>query len=105
MIWNLIHPGMTPEHLGLIPSFISEADPRSAAEQFDANYKFGGWKPMAGFTLHRDGSPRNWTLTYPGDPVLPVLAYAHLRDEIILFFPYSWIAVVSADGFEVARMD
>lgn len=105
MIWHLVHPHMTLEHLGLIPSFVSEDDPRPAAEQFDERYKFGGWRPMDGFKLRRDGSPQNWTLTYPGDPALPVLAYAHLRDEIILFFPYSWVAVVSADGFEVSRMD
>lgn len=105
MIWNLTHPNMTPEHLGFIPSFVNEADPRSAIEQFNENYQFGGWKPVGGFELRRDGAPKNWTLTYPGDPALPVLAYAHLRDEIILFFPHSWVAVVSGDGFEVSRMD
>lgn len=105
MIWYLTHPNMTLEHLGLIPAFVSESDPRSAAEQFDENYQFGGWQPFEGFELHRDGTPRNWTITYPGDPALPVLAYAHLRDEIILFFPHSWVAVVSDDGFEISRMD
>lgn len=51
MRWVLFHPKMTPEMLGLIPSFLSESDPRPAREQFDENYQHGGgWRPLPNFT-------------------------------------------------------
>jgi hypothetical protein len=47
--------GHDPEELGLLPDFIDQNDPRSAREQFDANYGHGGgWHPIDGF-IHRKG--------------------------------------------------
>lgn len=100
--WEMLHPRMTMSHLGLLPDMISHHDPRPAKEQLDSNYQHGGgWSPMRGFTLQEDNS-----LTYPGDPPLPPRAQAKLREELIVFYDYAWVAVIQPDrSFEVCRMD
>ncbi len=102
MIWEMRHPRASIDMLGLIPTFLSEADPRPAREQLDANYRHGGgWIPHPGFAMLPGGA-----LAYPGDPDLPLLAEARLRGEVVRFYECSWVAVVAPDGsFEVARMD
>ena len=66
MRWLLVHPAVTEEVLGWLPSFLSEDDPRSAREQLDANYKYGGgWDPI----LITDQG-----LEFPDDPPQPLLA-------------------------------
>ena len=43
-----------PDDLGLLPSMLSEHDPRPAREQFDARYGHGGgWRPFTGFRFDR----------------------------------------------------
>lgn len=100
--WHLLHREVTPETLGYIPGWLSEADPRPAAEQLNEHYAHGGgWQPFHGFTLGEGN-----ILQYPGDPPIKPLAFARLRDEAILFYPYSWVAIVQPDlSFEVCRMD
>lgn len=105
--WTLLHPAMTPDALGFIPGWLSEADPRPAAAQLNDYYRHGGgWNPFHGFELRANNS-----LKYPGDPALRPLAQAHLREELILFYSHSWVAIVQppdASGhraFEVSRMD
>lgn len=100
--WVMLHPQATIETLGYIPFFISEADPRPAREQFDANYQHGGgWTSFKGFTMLPDGS-----LSYPGDPPVPLLAETKLRDEVIRFYLHSWVAIIQPDGsYDIARMD
>lgn len=100
--WEFLHPQMTFDHLGAIPSFVDDHDPRSAREQLDTAYKFaGGWQPFHGHVLGSDNS-----LKYPGDPPLTPLAQARLRDELIVFYPHSWVAVIQPDrSYEVCRMD
>lgn len=90
-------------HLGFIPSFLSEYDPRPAREQLDQNYAHGGgWSPMPGWQLQSDGE----SLRYPGDPVLHPLAEAKLRDETIRFYDCAFVAIFQPDGsFEVDRLD
>lgn len=102
MIWKLLHPQMTLEALGFIPSFLSEDDPRPAQEQFNEKYGFaGGWDPFPGFTMLSDGS-----LEYLGDPPLLPLAETKLRDEVIRYYNHSWVAVIQPDGsYEISRMD
>lgn len=102
MKWEFHHPQMTPDHLGLIPSFLSENDPRPAKEQIhDAYAHGGGWNSFKGFEMLADGS-----IKYPGDPAHRVLAQTQLRDEIIRYYDYSWLAIVQPDGsFEIARID
>lgn len=99
--WKFLDRRMTMAHLGYIPYWLSESNPKSAAKQIDEGYAFGGWSPFKGFTLEADNS-----LSYPGDPDMPPLAEARLRDELIVFYPHSWVAVIQPDrSFEVARID
>lgn len=95
-------PDFDEEYLGMIPYFLTPADPRPAREQFDENYQHGGgWKVFKGHSMDPDG-----TLHYPGDPALPPLAEAKLRDETIRFYDYAWVSITQPDGtFEVCRMD
>jgi hypothetical protein len=86
--------------LGFIPSFVSDADPRPAKEQFDSNY-ISGWQPFPGFKM-----TRGHVLHYTGDNPLKPIAMARLRDEIIVVYPYAWVAIIQPDStFEVCRMD
>lgn len=99
--WELLHPRMTEEHLGYLPSFLFESDPRSAKEQFNERYTFGGFRPFEGFKLGEDNS-----LRYPGDPPMFPLAQVKLRDELIVLYRHAWVAIIQKDrSFEVARMD
>jgi hypothetical protein len=95
-------PGLR-DQLGIIPSFLSEDDPRPAKEQFDANYDHGGgWRPMPGFTLDR----LTLELDYSGDPPMRPIALMRLRDEVILVYPYSFVLILQRDrSFEICRMD
>lgn len=98
--WEMLHPRMTEDHLGLIPDMLHEADPRLAREQFNENY-IAGWYPSKGFRLLDDNS-----LAYSDDPTLRPLAQAKLRDELICFYQHSWVAIIQPDrSFEVCRMD
>jgi hypothetical protein len=109
--WKFTDPRMTIEHLGYIPYFLDADDPAPAKEQINKRYKHGGgWRPMSGFKLHSE-----WALVYgdgggdpdePPDPPMYPLALASLRDEVIVFFPGSWVAIFQSDDtFEVARID
>ena len=101
MVWEFLHPQMTIEHLGFIPAWLNPTNPKSAREQLNNGYKFGGWQPFQGFSLNKDNS-----LSYPGDPDIKPLAQAKLRDELVVFYPHSWVGVIQADRtFEVCRMD
>ena len=89
--------------IGPLPSFLDPKDPRPAREQFDANYRFGGWQPIKGFTCDwkNDG-----TIHYPGDPPLKPIAGMRLRKEAVMFYDYALVAVVQPDGtYEIARLD
>lgn len=100
MIWIMLHEKMTPEHLGFIPSFLDEADPRPVKEQIAAKY-VGGWHPFSGFRLLSGGS-----LKYPGDPPTKCLAMTKLRDEVVYFYEHDWLRVEQRDGtWEVSRVD
>jgi len=86
LVWEFLHPRMTPEHLGFLPGWLDENDPRPAKEQFKL-------------------IKNNW-LTYPDDPPLRPLAQCQFRDELIVFYDHAWVMIKQADGsFEVCRMD
>lgn len=101
MIWYQRHPAFRAEMLGFIPSFLDERDPRDAKTQLDAGYGYG----------RRWGSARmelgpNDELLYPGDLPEPPLAECRLRDERIILYRFSFVAVIEPDGsFAVQRMD
>lgn len=100
--WTMLHPRMTIEHLGIIPTFLDSDNSRSAAEQIDDNYQHGGgWRSFKGFKRVGD-----YNLQYPDDPVYNALALTQLRDEVIVFYDHAWVAVFQPDGsFDVARID
>lgn len=102
MQWKMLHPRATMEHLGYIPGFLSEDDPRPAKEQLHANYAHGGgWRPMSNFKLMNLNA-----LQYPSDPVLLPIASTKLRNETICIYECAIVAIVQPDGsFEAARMD
>jgi len=101
--FQMLDPRMTTAHLGLLPEFFNPLDPRPAKEQIDQNYAHGGgWSPMAGFKF----DVVSLKLSYPGDPPMRPLAWAKLRDELIIFYDHSWLAIVQPDGsYEVSRVD
>jgi len=102
MLWIMRHPKATPEMLGIIPCFLDEDDPRPAAEQFNDAYSHGGgWRSMPGFTMLPNGN-----LSYPGDPPVELLAETRLRDEVVRFYDFAWVAIVQPDGsYDICRMD
>ena len=97
----LLNGGM-PDHVGMIPLWLDEEDPRPAREQLDAAYQHGGgWQPFKGFKMLRDHS-----IEYPGDPSLKPLALMKLRDEVIAVYPHAWVMILQKDGsHEICRMD
>lgn len=100
MTWIKHHPGVD---LGYLPSFLLEEDPRPAKDQINERYTFGGFRPAKGngFTLHADNS-----FSYPGDPRQHPLAQTQLRDELIVLYPYDFVAIIQPDrSFEIARID
>jgi hypothetical protein len=102
MIYISLDPRFDMEQLGFIPSFLSEDDPRPAAEQFNDNY-VSGWRPLDGWVLT---DPTMMGITYPGDPTLFPFAMTNLRDESILFYRHAQVMILQMDGsFEVCRMD
>lgn len=102
MMWVLLHPRATQDHLGYIPTFLNEDDPRSAKEQFNANYVYGGFSPFTGFSLDLE----RMILTYPEDPPMPPLAFTQLHKELIFVYEHAWVLILQPDNsWEVARMD
>lgn len=100
MIWTS-HNGGSLDHLGFIPNFLDEDDPRSARKQLDTSYAHGGgWRPFKGFEMLENGD-----MEYPGDPVTKMLWETTFRDETIRVYEHAWIAIVSGETFEVTRMD
>ena len=90
---------------GFITQFLSEDDPRPAREQIHENYAHGGgWNKFEGFELRNSGT--SYGLKYPGDPVMREVSRAQLRDETLVLFECSWLAIIQPDGsYEVARID
>ena len=97
-----LHPDVTHDHVGFIPSFLNENDPRPAREQFNDNYQHGGgWRPFNGFTLN-DGME----LHYPDDPPQKPLAMIKFRNELIFIYESAWVLILQQDGtYEISRMD
>jgi len=102
IITTMLRKNVRPDDLGLIPYFLLEADPRPAAEQFNERYAHGGgWRPQEGFTLLPSRA-----LKYPGDSPMKPLAMIQFRKELIMIYPYGYVAIIQPDGsFEACRMD
>lgn len=93
--------------LGNLPGFLFNGDQRPAVEQIHERYAFGGgWQDFEGFSLVKKSTdPIDWRLAYPGDPDMRAVGYCRLRDEVVVLFECSWVAVVEGDEFRVARLD
>lgn len=100
--WEMLHPDMTMDHLGFLPSFLSDADLRPAKEQLNDNYQHGGgWRSLQNFKL-KD----NNVLVYPGDSPFVPMAQLQFRHELIVFYSHDIVAIIQPDrSFEAARMD
>ena len=94
---------------GLLNMMLETEDDRPAKEQFDERYAHGGgWSSFGGdkWTIDKPLSKEAVTLTYDGDEAYPELARATMRDETVILFESSWVAIIQPDAtFEVARMD
>jgi hypothetical protein len=99
IVWTIFAPGVD---LGFLPDMLSERNPARAREQLHHGYAHGGgWDPFKGHELLADNS-----LKYPGDPSLPPLAQTKLRDELIILYQHSWVAIIQPDrSYEICRMD
>jgi len=99
---KFLHPRANWEHLGFIPDMLSENNPKSATQQLNDGYQHGGgWTPFNGHALLPDNS-----IKYPGDPPHKPIAEMRLRDELILIYEHSWVAVIQPDrSYEICRMD
>jgi hypothetical protein len=94
-------------NLGFLPVFLNDSNPKDAVTQLNEAYAHGGgWHDFQGFTLIKHGLLPHYALSYPGDPPMRELARAKLRDETVVLFEASWVAVIQPDEtFRVARMD
>lgn len=98
---TLLHPRATRQHLGYIPLFFDERDARSAKDQINERYIFGGWQPFTGPTLDE-----NMAMCYSNDPPQPALAVIRLSTERVFIYPHAFVAIVQANGTaEFARLD
>jgi hypothetical protein len=119
LAFTFLDPRANGDHLGLIPMFLCEDDPRPAVEQFNERYAHGGgWRDLTvgdrGFHL-MGGNPG--MLKYSGDPPMHPLASAYLHrvgesgddawtGERIVVYESGFVAVIQPDGeFRVARLD
>lgn len=90
--------------VGILPTMLSELDPRPAVVQLNENYAHGGgWRDFQGFKFIDGDEPK---LLYPGDPPTEAVAFWQLRNERIILFDNAWVAVVQPDGSnQISRMD
>lgn len=100
--WTFHNCRMTYADLGFLPLMLDVNSPLPAQEQLNSGYAHGGgFQPFTGFELLSDN-----TIKYPGDPVLFPLASCKLKDELIVFHPHSWVAIIQPNrSFVIARMD
>jgi hypothetical protein len=92
-----------PEDWGIIITMIDPDDLRPAKVQLDEGYQHGGgWRHQDGFKYD---SKTGW-MTYPGDPPFKPRSAIRLREELVVLYPFGYIAIVQPDGsFEISRMD
>lgn len=100
---TLLHPDKAHAEymLGQVPRWLNETDARSAREQINEAYRFGGWQQLKGATLGKANA-----MCYPGDPPQMPLAMIEFRDEKIFAYPSEFWGILYADGkAEFARLD
>lgn len=115
--FQALHENITLEHLGLIPLFISNDDPRSAVEQIDENYQHGGgWKDLGVIDVHVEYDKRKilQSIGYEGEPMRSYAKATHMVAqngekfaEEIYICEYSMVVVVDLrnGSFRWSRID
>lgn len=100
--WEMLVPGFTMEHLGLVPYWFDSEDKRTVRELIETYYQHGGgFRNIDGCTM-----AENQTIKYPGDPRMKPLAKMQHGDELVLMYDYAILAIVQPDGtFQVTRVD
>lgn len=97
----LLHPRATAYHLGQVPAWLDESDPRPAREQINEKYRFGGWSDFKGTTLGKGNA-----MCYPGDPPQLPIAEICFRKERLFAYQNEFWAIKEADGnVTFARLD
>lgn len=95
--------------MGYIPAFLNLDDPRPAKEQIDDNYQHGGgwFETSSKYELidwKKDGKCILHFTTYHERN--RELSRCKIRDETLIFFEGSWLAIVQPDGkTNMARVD
>jgi hypothetical protein len=100
----IFEKGFDPEDFGLILTMLDSNDRRSAKEQLDEGYQHGGgWRPQEGFKFDK----HTGAMTYPGDPPFKPRAAIKLRHELVVLYPFDYVAIMPDDKstFEICRMD
>ena len=105
MHWTILDPRFSLDHLGALPYFFDDKDPRPASAQLDANYAHGG-----GFSpWGKDNwkfNPDTKVLKWPGDTAMRPLACAQLREETLIFYQHAILLILQPNGsFLVTRVD
>lgn len=102
-MWELLHPDMTPEHLGFLPFIIDASDPRPVEAQVEERYQHGGgWRPNCKWAM----DPNTKAITFLGDKPLQPLARIQVNGETVYVYDHAYVAIVQPDGsYEVGRMD
>ena len=104
MTWELLHPDMTAEALGLLPLMLSEEDMRSARDQLQWHCAQHS-KPVVFTTWGFTFNPKTYSLKADGTAINRPLAKSSLRDETILFYRFSWLVIMQPDdSYVVARI-
>lgn len=101
-----VNPKATRAMIGILPSFVSQDDPRPLKEQIHTAYAHGGgWNDFEGFELKKNDN--GWySLCYPDDPPMKEMARIVIRDETLSIFEFSWVAIIQKDmSFCVAMID
>ena len=88
--------------LGLLPEIITDKDSRPVREQIEDRYVYG-WEPMEGFTF----DPMSATLTYKDGEQMFALAYAAVRNEVVVLYESAILLVFNRtdNTYDVIRID
>ena len=102
------------EQCGFLPHFFREEDPRSAEEQLDESYAHGGgYHPLDNFTVFvKEGEPARLVWADPApdeedrtEEHYEEVARAQMRDQTLILFELSFLAIIGPNGVNVCRVD
>lgn len=113
--FKFLDPRVTEDHLGMIPHFLWDSDPRTAVDQINERYAHGGgWRPLSNFlplgayNFAEGVAPK---LRYPGDPPFHPYAMATLHAdtdaaEVFVIYEHAFCAIFrNGELYQVARLD